>query len=100
MEIVVKVKDINYADVIEKFLPVVKEKLKNEDGVAARSMYAIACLPTGLMRKAVEALPQDTKDEFVVYLLNKNHDKILEEAEKFMAAQGISMEVEDIEAKA
>ena len=98
MEIRVKIKDINYSELIEKFLPLVKERLRNEEGAAAKALYAIACLPTGMMRAAIDRLPQDTKDEFVVYLLNKNHDKILDKASEFIASQGVSMTVEDVKA--
>lgn len=96
MEFVIKIKDIQYGDVIETFLPFVKEKLKNDDSVMGRSLYAIACLPTSLMRTAIDALPQETKDEFVVYLFNRNRDRIAEVAEDFMKSKGISMQIEDV----
>ena len=45
----------------------------------------------------IDMLPQETKDELVVYLINSNKGKIAELLQNTLANKGIELRIDDIE---
>ena len=78
MEIRLKVEDIDYASLIEKLLPLVANKLQEEDGVVEKLLYGLTKVPSYLIKATVNAFPQETKDDMIAYLVNKNSENIEE----------------------
>ena len=56
-------------------------------------------MPGDIPKKMLNALPQETKDELVVYLINSNKDKIAELLQNTLANKGIELRIDDIEIK-
>ena len=86
MKITFEINEIDYGALVERFLPLVHDKLAEKDGTGAMILAKIATMPPEVAGKMVDMLPQTTKDEIAVMLVNKNKDNIvkmvLEYAEK------------------
>ena len=96
MEIKITVDDINYSEVIEKCLPLVRDKLKEKDGALPQILSGLASLPPSMAAAMLDRLPQETKDEAVALLINKNKDKLIEKAEEYAARNDITLKISDL----
>ena len=76
MELKLKVNRINYGNLAEKFLPMLSDKLAKEEGAIPRLLSKLAELSPGMAKGMLNVLPDETKDEMVVYLINKNKQQI------------------------
>ena len=96
MEVKLKVNSINYGELAAKFLPMLSDKLAKEEGVIPQLLSKLAALSPGMAKGALNALPDETKDELVAYLINKNKQQILNGIARYMVEQGIDVEIEDL----
>ncbi len=97
MEIKLTVKDIDYASLIEKLLPLVGDKLQESDGVVEKLLVGLTKVPSYLIKATVNAFPQETKDDIVAFLVNKNRETIEEILMDSLRQKGITMQVSNIE---
>ena len=97
MKIVLEIKDIDYGALIEKALPLVADKLSEKEGFAMEMLAKIASMPPSIARKMLDMLPDNTKEELVAMLVNKNKDKIAKTAESYGKKNGIAFKIENIE---
>ena len=93
MELKLKVNRINYGNLAEKFLPMLSDKLAKEEGAIPRLLSKLAELSPGMAKGMLNVLPDETKDEMVVYLINKNKQQILNGFARYMKEQGIDIEI-------
>ena len=100
MELKLKVKRINYGNLAEKFLPMLSDKLAKEEGAIPRLLSKLAALSPGMAKGMLNVLPDETKDEMVVYLINKNKQQILNGFARYMREQGIDIEIGDLSIEA
>ena len=70
MKFTLEIGQIDYAAVAEKLLPLVRDKLQTMDGPMAKMLSGIASLPAPVVRGAINALPESTKNQMVSYLIN------------------------------
>lgn len=96
MEIKLKVNRINYGTLAEKVLPMLSDKLAKEEGAIPKLLSKLAALSPGMAKGVLNALPEETKNEAVVYLLNKNKQQILDGFVRYMREQGIDVELGDL----
>jgi hypothetical protein len=96
MELKLKVKRINYGNLAEKFLPLLSDKLAKEEGAIPRLLSKLAALSPGMAKGMLNVLPDETKNEMVVYLINKNKQQILDGFARYMKEQGIDIEIGDL----
>ena len=83
---------------MELFLPIVKEKLAEKGGAG------IAILPRIMPlliagKKIIDILPQETKDEIAVMLVNINKEKIIESIVEYAEKKGLSFRIDDFDMK-
>ena len=97
MKIVLEIKDIDYGALIEKMLPLVADKLSSKEGFAMEMLAKIASMPPSIARKMVDILPDETKEELIAMLVNKNKDKLAKMAESYGGKKGIAFKIENIE---
>lgn len=97
MEIKLTVKNIDYASLIEKLLPLVEDKLQESDGVVEKLLANLTKVPSYLIKATVNAFPQETKDDIVAFLVNKNRETIEEILMDSLRQKGITMQVSNIE---
>lgn len=94
MKITVELSQIDYGALVKLFLPMLRDKLSEHEGMAILSK--IAGMPPAMAAKMVNALPQATKDEMAVTLANKNRDKIAQILQRMAAEKGLSFHVDDL----
>ncbi|MBR4027152.1 MAG: hypothetical protein IKJ01_06295 [Lachnospiraceae bacterium] len=97
MEIRLKLDNIDYGELAVKMLPLVGDKLKESDNTVAKLLSGVAKMPPSIIKTTVNALPQETKDEVVALLINKNKDKIKRLFMDFANTKGIDFDILDIE---
>ncbi|MBQ5319120.1 MAG: hypothetical protein J6K17_08500 [Oscillospiraceae bacterium] len=96
MEIRIVVDEINYGEIVEKCIPLVRDKLKEKEGTFPKFISGIANLPPSMAVAMIEKLPQETKDEAVALLINKNKDKLIEKAEEYAKKNDITLKISDL----
>ena len=99
MEIIITIDEIDYADLVEKFYPLVKDKLQTSDGMSARILSSLAEVPPDRVRKMVDMLPKGVKDDFAIRLLNANKDRLLAKAERLLEEQEIDLTIRSVEVR-
>ena len=97
MDIKLKLDNIDYGELAVKLLPLVGDKLKESDNTVAKLLSGVAKMPPAIIKTTVNALPQETKDEVVALLINKNKDKIKRVFMDFANAKGMNLDILDIE---
>ena len=96
MKLTLEIGQIDYASVVEKALPLLKDKLKTMEGPMAKMLSGIAALPPSVIRGTINALPESTRNQMVSYLVNHNADKIISAAQNFAEKQGVGLTIDGI----
>ena len=97
MEIVIKIDDIDYGAFVEKYYPLVKDRIQTGDGMGAKILSSLSTIPPEKIRSFVKMLPKATKDELAVRLLNANKEKLLSKATKLLEEQDLAVTIKDVE---
>lgn len=97
MKLTLHIEDINYESVMEQAIPVLKERVKNDDNVLLKTLSGILNMPGNFPCKMLNALPQDVKDELVVYFINNNEEKIISWIQGALVNKGLDLEIAAIE---
>ena len=97
MEIIIKVDDIDYGAFVERYYPLVKDRIQTGDSMGSKMLTALGSIPTDKIRSFVEMLPKSTKDELAIRLLNANKEKLLSKASKLLDEQDLSVSIRDVE---
>ena len=80
------------------FLPIVKEKLAEKGGAGIAILPRI--MPLSIAgKKIIDMLPQETKDEIAVMLVNINKEKIIESIVEYAEKKGLSFRIDDFDMK-
>ncbi len=95
MKITLELNEIDYGALMEQFLPLIRDKLAEQDGAAAAILSKIAEMPPETAGKMVNMLPQKTIDELVLMLLNKNKEKIVKASTDYARKNGITFRIDD-----
>lgn len=96
MKITLELSDIDYGKLVEQFLPMVKDTLSEADGIGMAILSKIAAMPPSFAKKMVDILPQDTKDDIAVLLLNKNKEKIVSAALDYAEKNNLSFKIDQV----
>ena len=99
MEISLKINEINYDCIIEKAIPMLKEKAQTDDSVILKMVSGILNMPGDIPRKMLNALPQETKDELVAYLINSNKSKVIGWLQDALVNKGFEVKIDDLSVK-
>ena len=89
MEINIKVDDINYKQLVMKFLPMLPE-LSDEP-----LLNAVSYVPASLAGGIIDHIPQSVLDDLVVKLVEKKKEAILSGLENYMASKDIQIKLSD-----
>lgn len=96
LEVSIAVSNLNYAALAVKYLPMVRDSFIIGENPAIEMLTAWLKLPGRLLYGVLAKVPQDKKDEAVVYLINKNKDRIIAKLEDMMADQNIHIRLDDL----
>lgn len=99
MKITFEISELDYKALVEKFLPVVREKMAGKDGVGAKTLSILAGMSPSIAAGMIDMMPQDKKDELAVMLIEKNKDKIADKIMKLAGEHGIKFKIDDIDAE-
>ncbi len=94
MEIRVKVDNIDYDTIIKNALPLLREK---SDSRIIGIISGIVNMPGDLPMKMIAAIPQETKDELVAYIINLKKDTIIGIITDSLEKKGFPIELGDLE---
>ena len=67
MKITLNINNIDYESIIDKSVPFLKEKAQADNNILLKTISSILSMPGDIPKKMLNALPQETKDELVVY---------------------------------
>ena len=95
MKITLEINDIDYGALMQQFLPLIRDKLSEQDGAGAAILAKIAEMPPETAGKMVNMLPQKTRDELVLMLISKNKEKIILAAESMAHKNGLHFRIDD-----
>ena len=97
MKITLDINDIDYGALVEVFLPKVSDELAKQDGIGVAILAKIAKMPPAIARKMIDMLPQETKDEIAVMLVNKNKEKIIEAVMEYAERMGLAFHIDSFD---
>lgn len=97
MKITLNINNIDYEPIIDQSIPLLKEKAQADNNILLKTISGILSMPGDIPKKMLNALPQETKDELVVYLINSNKGKIAELLQNALTSKGIEVRIDDIE---
>ena len=95
MRLVLELDDINYDALIDQFLPLISERLRQSDSHTAALLGG---LPTGAAAKLLRGLPAGKKEKLTAELVNANTAELSKAAEEFGAEQGLHFTVRSLHA--
>ena len=97
MEIVLTVDDIDYGAFVERYYPLVKDRIQGGEGMGGIFLSKLSSVPPDQIRKVVDMLPKTAKDEIAVRLLNANKEKLLSKASHLLDEQDLGIRIVDVE---
>ena len=98
IEIKINIDDIDYGSLAEVILPLMKEKAANgELPVWAKLAFISGGMNCDAVRKIIDKIPNNKKEEFIVNLLNGKKDKTAEFLEKIAENNGLNMKIQNLE---
>lgn len=90
MKITLELTDIDYGALVEFALPLLRGKLAESDSAASQVLARIAQMPPSIAAGMIDFLPQDTKDELAVMLVNQNRDRLITAVTEYAEKKGLS----------
>ena len=97
MEIVLTIDDIDYGAFVERYYPLVKDRIQGGDGMGGMLLSKLSSVPPDQVRKVVDMLPTAAKDEIAVLLLNANKERLLAKASRLLDEQDLGVKIIDVE---
>ena len=97
MQIVVTIDEIDYGAFVERYYPLVKDRIQGGDGMGGMLLSKLSSVPPDQVRKVVDMLPKAAKDELAVRLLNANKEKLLAKAGRLLGEQDLGVRIVDVE---
>lgn len=94
MKIKAEIGNIDYDNIIKNALPLLKEK---NDSKIVSIISGIVNMPGELPLKMISAIPQETKNELVAYIINYKKDTIISIITESLCKRGFPVEISDIE---
>ncbi|MGN0598312.1 MAG: hypothetical protein ACI4JK_00335 [Oscillospiraceae bacterium] len=94
MEIKAKIGNVDYDNIIKNALPLLKEK---NDSRIVGIISGIINMPGELPLKMIAAIPQETKNELVAYIINAKKEAIINIISESLEKRGFSVEITDLE---
>jgi hypothetical protein len=93
----VDVRDIDYDGLIDRFLPMVLEKLRQSENTASK--LVAGGLPASVAKAILKNLPRATKEQLAAELLNSNREAVIQYLCGLAGQNGIRIKIGDLRAK-
>lgn len=94
----IKISEINYDNIAEQLFPIALEKLRSYEGdnILIRTVGKMQSVPDGLVTSILSTLPQEAKDELVVYFINGYNNEIISAVNSYAESKQIKISVADV----
>lgn len=93
MKLTLELEDIDYGALVKFGLPLLQGKLAEGEGESAKMLARIAQMPPSIAAGMIDFLPQDTKNELAVMLVNQNKDSIVKAVTEYAEKKGLSFRI-------
>lgn len=94
MKITFEINEIDYGAFVRLLLPKLKDKLIHSEGTMAKLLAKIAKMSPEAAGKLVDAMPQKTKNDLTVYLINHKMDVFVPVVEEYAKEKGLPFKVD------
>ncbi len=99
MKLTLELTDIDYGALVRFALPLLQGKFSSGDGETAQMLARIAQMPPSIAAGMIDFLPQDTKNELAVMLVNQNKDSIVRAVTEYAEKKGLSFRISQFSAE-
>lgn len=96
LELNISVEKINYMSLWDKFFPILTQMNIVQEKPASVILLGLLKLPSFLLRTTIAGMPQEKKDDVVIYLVNRNHERILEKLMDMAAKTSVELHLENL----
>lgn len=97
IKIEIDIKDIDYDSLIEQYLPVMTERLRQSGNPVA--MLLSNGMPASMAKMILKKLPPATKDQLAADLVNTNKDQVVKLLTETARGQNVRLEISDLKAR-
>ena len=97
MEIKIRTGELDYTALIKNARGLIKSAAETSGSKGMKLVAGILDMPGDISIKMIDALSQETKDDIVNYLFNKNKEKLICLIQDSLKEKGFEISVEDIE---
>lgn len=98
IELKISLDSIDYSGIAELVMPLVKDKLADNDNILVRSIFENVN-PDSMSRvlnSALNLLSQDQKDEITISLFERYKDRIVKTIEQTAQSKGIELSIKEL----
>ncbi len=96
INIQIDVDSIDYANAVSLIFPILQQKAQESNAVWATILCSMKTPDEKTVRRVLELLPQNVKDELAVHVINKYINEIPEMLTSLALSKGISMDIREI----
>ena len=96
MKIKIQIKEINFADVILKAMPVLRAKAPNDGSAISKIVSVVTQLPSEVICTMLDAVSQNDKYEIVALLIRDNQEKLKKMLSQLLAQNDIDVSLDDM----
>jgi hypothetical protein len=97
IKIEIELKDIDYDNLIEQFLPVMTERLRQSNNPVA--LLLSNGMPASMAKMILKKLPPATKDQLTADLINSNKEQLVKLLADLAQQNNVRLDIGDLKAK-
>lgn len=97
MELRMRINDLDYARLLQ--MPAVQNAVRNHAAQGNVLLTSLLAAPEFLLRGMLDRIPQETKDQIALSLLNKYSDALTAKLEHLIQKRGIQIQLSDLRAE-
>lgn len=96
MKLKIRIKEIDFCDILMKALPVLGKNAPNNGKAISRILSVVSQLPAEAVRPLVDALPRNELYQIASLLVRENKYKIMNALSQLLKQKGFDLKVSDI----
>jgi hypothetical protein len=92
----IEIREADYDSLIDRFLPMMIERLRQSDTAVARLISA--GMPEAVIKAVLKKLPASAKDQLAADLVNNNKDQIVQFLTELSGQNGLRLDIGGVKA--
>lgn len=97
MDIKIQIQEIDYDAIAKTLYPSLKENIRSSNGGSKKILSGLLNILGEIPLKALSIIPQHTKNELTVYLINHVKEKLMAQLQKILNENGLLLSLESPE---